>query len=237
MLMRAARPSKGFTLIELLVVIAVIVVLISILLPALGKSRALGQRIVCENNQHQIGAAISLYANASKDWLPRPNWKTPNDPPGWLYTAPEPSKWEWATHRTGTLWQYIGADPIYRCPAHKAEFSSTNKTGDFPGSAKTTSYLMSGSVVAYGAKRRLKTTYTIDKFAPTAILFWETEGDGWNDGSSFPYEGLNPRHGKGATVACADGHTEWMTRIAYDVEMNKQPSRLWCVPDSPTGDR
>ena len=68
----------------------------------------------------QIGAALSLYANASKDWLPRPNWKTPNDPPGWLYTAPEPSKWVWETHRTGTLWPYIGADAIYRCPAHKA---------------------------------------------------------------------------------------------------------------------
>jgi prepilin-type N-terminal cleavage/methylation domain-containing protein/prepilin-type processing-associated H-X9-DG protein len=66
---------RGFTLIELLVVIAIIALLISILLPALGKARQAGRAAACLSNQRQIGVALDLYASAYRDWIPREGTK------------------------------------------------------------------------------------------------------------------------------------------------------------------
>lgn len=63
-------PSRGFTLIELLVVIAIIGLLISILLPALGRARGQAKSTVCLTNLRTIGQGISIYANDNAGVLP-----------------------------------------------------------------------------------------------------------------------------------------------------------------------
>jgi len=61
--------KKGFTLIELLVVISIIALLMSILMPSLGRAKALAKDVLCMSNQKQVGLYLSMYANDCQDKL------------------------------------------------------------------------------------------------------------------------------------------------------------------------
>jgi type II secretory pathway pseudopilin PulG len=61
---------KAFTLIELLVVVGTIALLVSILLPALGKARESGRRAMCQANLHHLGIAFHQYLDAYNYVLP-----------------------------------------------------------------------------------------------------------------------------------------------------------------------
>ena len=57
------RHSKhrGFTIVELLVVIGIIVILVALLLPALGRTRETARASVCLSNVRQLGTAFQLF--------------------------------------------------------------------------------------------------------------------------------------------------------------------------------
>lgn len=64
--------KKAFTLIELLVVISIIAILMSVMIPALGRARESAKSNLCKSNLKQIGVVLSLYANECNYKLPYP---------------------------------------------------------------------------------------------------------------------------------------------------------------------
>jgi prepilin-type N-terminal cleavage/methylation domain-containing protein len=239
---------KGFTLVELLVVIGIIAILVAILMPALSRARDQATRLQCMNNLRNIMQAITMYESENKDSLPYCNWGgTPPGHQGWLYKDPVQALPNYA--ETGVVYGYLKSTAIFKCPLH-TELRSNGPSELF------TSYLMNGAVQDYGGPAPNRIT----KFKTHHVILWESgettlmnNGPPFNDGSSYPGEWLTERHGTstrvmgggargsgGASIACFDGHVEWMSHKDYDVEKNRDPARygpgsnrFWCAPNLP----
>jgi len=65
------RGLRGaFTIVDVMVSIAVIMVLISLMMPAVWKATETAHRVVCSSNVRQIGIAMLMYADSNKDFIP-----------------------------------------------------------------------------------------------------------------------------------------------------------------------
>ena len=96
--MSAPQPNPrrpAFTLVELLVVIGIIALLISMLLPALSKTRKQANSIVCRAHLHDIGLQLLAYSNQNRGWLfPEGEGADKLPQNRWPVIALEPSKWD-----------------------------------------------------------------------------------------------------------------------------------------------
>ena len=113
------KKQKAFTLIELLVVISVIALLLSILIPSLGKVKEHARSTVCQTGLRQYGIAGKLYLIDFDGYFP--------DPYGWLYDIMLVPDYECAWHdvrndfamnpqNSGSLWPYLNTKKIHVCP-------------------------------------------------------------------------------------------------------------------------
>ncbi len=161
-----SKPNKnsGFTLVELLVVIGIIAVLISLLLPALGKARRVAQSTACASNLRQLLLATRLYANDNRDLLPTWEDFAGNVDPNAYGTLALQQKQQQETW-PGQLAKYLNVnylygDPvlktvrIYQCPAAMNLIESS-----IPGSALDARTQLS--------KRPI--TYAISQFASEPV--------------------------------------------------------------------
>ena len=79
---------RAFTLVELLVVISLIVLIISITLPAIGKSRLTAKETICASNMRQSVIGFTAYANDNSQYYPDMSYDAPSNsqwtqPPYW----------------------------------------------------------------------------------------------------------------------------------------------------------
>lgn len=109
--------ASAFTLIELLVVISIISLLISMLLPSLGRAREQGKSVHCLARLKEFGNAIATYENVSGGTLPPARWRPddedlyPGGATGRSRTnppCPEPCEYGW----TELLFSFVYSEPV-----------------------------------------------------------------------------------------------------------------------------
>jgi competence protein ComGC len=118
--------GRCFTTIELLVIMAVLSILVSLLLPAIQKSRERVQRAVCVNTLKQHATVLFLYSEDESDNFPAPSLQTVQ-PPYWFayYWRTVEHYYPMTGSFYGTAWQgrkdvyEKGVDVMgaYLCPA------------------------------------------------------------------------------------------------------------------------
>ena len=67
----ARRSIRAFTLVELLVVVAIIALLVSILLPTLGKAKEQTRMVVCVSNIRSLSLGFVFYIQEYNEWYPK----------------------------------------------------------------------------------------------------------------------------------------------------------------------
>jgi hypothetical protein len=96
---------------------------------------------------------------------------------------------------------------------------------------------MNHAVAAYGRNHYL--TYKLGLFQGDQASFWESCEDtgwgAWNDGCNIASEGISKRHIRGGTLACFDGHVEYISQTKFNQAAEIKPGRLWCDPTTPDG--
>src|SRR4051812_21716510 len=122
-----SRTSRrGFTLVELLVVIGIIALLISVLLPTLGRARAASMRVKCLSNVRTMMQGCLLYEANNKGHFPYQPMYTPTSSGTSLVVAnwrdgdkdtsgdglPE-FNWVWF------VWSMLKSQPQMICPRHE----------------------------------------------------------------------------------------------------------------------
>lgn len=128
---------RGFTLIELLVVVAILAVLMSILLPALGRARDQSKKVVCATRLHQVGIALYSYWtewNGRVPYVETPMTNGTGNPPRSSSSIPGFGNPAWPDDETNpfdrTKWPnslanilmptYIGTEEaLFVCPSAK----------------------------------------------------------------------------------------------------------------------
>jgi prepilin-type N-terminal cleavage/methylation domain-containing protein/prepilin-type processing-associated H-X9-DG protein len=186
---------RGFTLVELLVVIGIVVLLVSILLPAVSAARERSRRTACLSNLRQIGMAFIMYAGESRGRYPNAN-------------PPLTAKSYVPTNQllTYVANRYLSGTPaVFHCPSDRDPVPDRIETADYalPNSARV-------SYDFYTIRWQPEFGPLLGKLKGEAPLAWDLGG-----GSAKPDPDQN--HGiQGGNVVFADGHGEWQVQNAWD---------------------
>lgn len=138
--------KRAFTLIELLVVISIIALLVSILMPALGRARDLAKKTVCLTQERSLFLGLTLYTSDFNDFLPLASDAisiTEVPLGGWWYASPSNLNLPISWNGLGPVrfWQqtsasYLGEQwEIFKCPASKCvgPHDTGNKEASYAG--------------------------------------------------------------------------------------------------------
>jgi prepilin-type processing-associated H-X9-DG protein len=224
--------------IELLVVIAIIAILAGLLLPALSIAKAKGQSTACTSNLRQLQLALMMYTEDHNGYYPLNIAYSPSMSVGSLWTSTE----GWVlgnaqidttddTLRKGSLWNYVRAVRLYKCPSDR---STVKKQ---PGLPRFRSYSLDFWLNYYDGWQAPSQAHPATIFRDTAAIHQDSifsfvcANERSIDISVFGpwtiptcetfYWCTTPgeRHTRGANLSFLDGHVEFH-RWRYTPKLN-----------------
>jgi len=209
----AKTHRRAFTLIELLVVIAIIAILAALLLPALSAAKQRAWTAQCLSNLHQIGLALTLFADENHGLYPESGssipWGTIDHPP------PDGSgKPSWMEQ----LVSYTQNTNLYHCPGNAQLPAANQSPFNYFNGARAATVVADNAYAAVDSKRIL--------FPSAYVLSGDTIDNGQyfqrNDADKDDYSQNcvgGPANGtpwvdwqahtKGQNILFADGHAKW----------------------------
>lgn len=224
------RRTGAFTLVELLVVISIILILISLLMPAINAAMAVGHQVQCQNNLKQLMTGVIAYTVRHRGAFPYiwdgylgPNYPT-NHWGGWImadvwHDPPGSGSWT-GDVSTGQLFPFVKDVGVYRCPIetdkrHDEALPVPNRYRIDP---PVTSYYFNGITNPVPEGRRL------DDYKPGSFVMYEAHPllGSCNDGYDLPTWGgstygdwISETHNAGGSIAYPDQSVKWMTLEEY----------------------
>jgi prepilin-type N-terminal cleavage/methylation domain-containing protein len=239
----ATYNTSAFSLLELLVAIAIIAILAALLLPVLSSAKNQAAKTTDLGNLRQIMMAVHVYTQDNADVMPWPNWDYGHvmqngiARPGWLYKINPASNGPAAFNaQGGLLWDSLHGGKILLCPMDNPAQVYPQSNGKTEQRAEQLStYIMNGAVIGFRTGYHSNAIpVKISQMLPTdCILF---EGDdrtafSYNDGSSWPLEGITTRHSDGATQGNLDGSSSYVREDTWLDEVDDPgKNSLWCYP-------
>jgi prepilin-type N-terminal cleavage/methylation domain-containing protein len=260
--MTPAKPNRwqsqgpgarsAFSLIELLVVIAIIAILAALLLPVINRAQNQGAKATDLSNLRQIMMAVRVYADDNKDIMPWPNWDYGTTVqgvavPGWLYTintaTSGPARFN---PQTSLLWDSLhsgGGTKVFLCPMdNPAQVypPPQGKTQTQTRAQQISTYIMNGAVIGFRTGYQSNSApVKISQMLPTDCILFEADertAFAYNDGSSWPSEGVTTRHFYGATQGLLDGSASYIRDDDWlDLINDPNKNSVWCYPLSDDG--
>ncbi len=156
---RLGAAGRAFSLIELLIVVAIIAILAGVLLPALGRARALARQVHCQGRLKQWAVAFEMYAAENAGLYPHCDGldrdKGPPDRFGWVDVLPPMiGQQSW---RDYPPWQKPGPETFFQCSSAE---------------------LASDPLYEYNARRNGFFSYAMNSCLELDENCWRAPGDG-----------------------------------------------------------
>ena len=238
------KPNRcAFTLTELLVVIAVIAILFAMLLPVVSRAKNQAARTTDLSNLREIMVAVHVYTGENNDILTWPNWDYGHlmprgiARPGWLYAINRSVSGPAVFNaQAGLLWDSLHGGKVLLCPMDRPDevYRLSNGT-NVERAMQLSTYIMNGAVIGFRSGYRSNAVpVKASQMLPGDCILFEADDRSpyyYNDGASWPSEGITTRHFGGATQTALDGSSSYVrdddwARDAADTGRN----RLWCYP-------